>query len=201
MAKLSVLGTGGWGIALAMNGESCGMDAVMWSLFEDEVKALQSSRESRLLSGVKIPEDIEITNDLSRADNADITIIAVPSFAVRETAARLKSFNTGIIVNVAKGFEKGSMKCLSDVIGEELPGRKIVVLSGPSHAEEVARAVPTSVVVSSYDAEAAGYPCGKQSVAGMAPCLQDGLRPGRGNRCIRSRSPNLSDDGKAVYQR
>ena len=157
MAKLSVLGTGGWGIALAMNGKSCGMDVVMWSLFEDEVKALQSSRESRLLSGIKIPEDIEITNDLSRADNADITIIAVPSFAVRETAARLKSFNTGIIVNVAKGFEKGSMKCLSDVIGEELPGRKIVVLSGPSHAEEVARAVPTSVVVSSYDAEAAGY--------------------------------------------
>lgn len=157
MAKISVLGTGGWGIALAMNAEKCGLNVAMWSLFEDEVRSLCETRESRLLKGVKIPPEIEITGDLDRMNGADITVIAVPSFAVRETAARLKNIDTGVVVNVAKGFEKGSMKRLSEVIKEELPDRRIVVLSGPSHAEEVARQVPTSVVVSSDDIKAAEY--------------------------------------------
>ena len=154
--KVSVLGSGGWGIALAITAFNKGHNVVLWSAFKDEVDGLLKTRESeKLLKGVKIPEEIEITNDIRVADNADITIIAVPSFAVRETVARLKYRNSGIIVNVAKGFEKETSLRLSEVISSELPDTPIVVLSGPSHAEEVAVGVPTTVVAASYDLAAA----------------------------------------------
>lgn len=154
--KVSVLGSGGWGIALAILAYSKGHDVVLWSAFPQEVDALLEKRENeKLLKGVKIPEEIVITNDIRVADNADITIIAVPSFAVRETVARLKYRNSGIIVNVAKGFEKDTMMRLSDVIASELPETPVVVLSGPSHAEEVAVGVPTTVVAASVDPAAA----------------------------------------------
>lgn len=156
MTKLSVLGSGGWGIALAVHAFSKNFETLLWSPFEQEVAELNATRESKkLLSGVKIPQGIEITTDLSKVNGSDITILAVPSFAIRETAARLKNIDCGIIVNVAKGFEKGSMKLLSEVIHDELPDRRIVVLSGPSHAEEVARHVPTTVVAASYDMSSA----------------------------------------------
>lgn len=154
--KLTVLGSGGWGIALAVHARSKGFKVTLWSPFEAEVSALNATRESeKLLKGVKIPEDIDITTDLSVVEGSYITIIATPSFAVRETAAKLKNFDCGIVVNVAKGFEKGTQKLLSDVITEELPEKDIVILSGPSHAEEVARGVATTVVAASENIDAA----------------------------------------------
>lgn len=155
MSKFGVLGSGGWGIALALQAFSKGHEVILWSPFSDEVNALSETRESKLLKGVKIPESIVITTDLLKVDGADFVIIAVPSFAVRETAARLKNINCGIVINVAKGFEKETMRCLSDVILAEISDRAVVVLSGPSHAEEVARGIPTSVVSASEDKDAA----------------------------------------------
>lgn len=150
MGKITVLGSGGWGIALALKAFSNGHKVVLWSPFEEEVNSLVTERESKkLLPGIKIPEDIKITADLKSAENSDIIIIATPSFAVRETAARLKNINFKIVVNVAKGFEKGTKLRLSSVISEELPDKNIAVLSGPSHAEEVSRNVPTAVVAAS----------------------------------------------------
>ncbi len=152
MSDIAVLGSGGWGIALALTLNNNGHRVKLWSKFKDETQNLSQHRESPLLSGVKIPEKIEITNDISCIDDADICVIAVPSFAVRDTARLLKDKKTGIIVNVAKGLEKGSLKRLSEVIKEEtqIP---VCVLSGPSHAEEVARQVPTSLVAAgeNYD--------------------------------------------------
>lgn len=154
--KISVLGSGGWGIALAVHAFNKGFEVTLWSPFENEVAGLNATRESeKLLKGVKIPEQIKITTDISAVNGSYITIIATPSFAVRETAARLKNLDCGIVVNVAKGFEKGTMKLLADVISEELPDKPIVILSGPSHAEEVARSVATTVVAASEDKEAA----------------------------------------------
>lgn len=154
--KITVLGSGGWGIALAIHAFSQGFEVKLWSPFENEVAGLNATRESeKLLKGVKIPEEIEITTDLNVVEGSYITIIATPSFAVRETAARLKAFDCGIVVNVAKGFEKGTQKLLSDVISEELPEKEIVILSGPSHAEEVARGVATTVVAASESVDAA----------------------------------------------
>lgn len=154
--KISVLGSGGWGIALAMSAESNGHQVLLWSPFESEVNELLVSRESKkLLKGVKIPESINITTNLSLIENSDITIIATPSIAVRETAVRLKNIkSTGIVVNVAKGFEAESLKRLSEVISDEISA-PVVVMSGPSHAEEVARKVPTSLVACSRDYDAA----------------------------------------------
>ncbi|MGN0493385.1 MAG: NAD(P)H-dependent glycerol-3-phosphate dehydrogenase [Acutalibacteraceae bacterium] len=154
MAKITVLGAGGWGMALALSAYGCGNEVTIWSPFPDEVAALQNNRgNERLLSGIRLPDEIGITSDLSSVKGSAITIIATPSIAVRQTAKKLSAEKDfGIVVNVAKGFEKGSLMRLSQVIAEELPSAKIAVLSGPSHAEEVARGIPTSVVAASDSA-------------------------------------------------
>ncbi len=158
MSKISVLGTGGWGIALGLHSFSLGHTVKMWSPFSEEVNMLLDKRESeKLLKGVKIPQEILITDNLNEVLGSDITILAVPSFAVRSTAKLLSGTDCGIIVNVAKGFEKGTLLRLSEAIEEEVPDKKIVVLSGPSHAEEVARGVPTTVVSASKDMESATF--------------------------------------------
>ena len=148
MAKITVLGSGGWGMALAISAFNNGCDVTLWSPFKEEVEALRKTRTNeKLLKGIFLPEGIDITDDLSVVEGDTVTIIAVPSIAVREVAAKLSKYKDfGIVVNVSKGLEKGSLKRLSQVIYEEIPNNPIVVLSGPSHAEEVARKIPTSLV-------------------------------------------------------
>lgn len=151
MSKISVLGAGGWGIALSTVAYNCGHTVNLWTPFLEEKEMLSKNRTNeKLLKDIYIPDEINITSDLNEVAGSLITIIAVPSGAVRSVANQLKGIeNHGIVVNVAKGFEKDTLKRLSEVISEELPDDKIVVLSGPSHAEEVARKIPTSVVASS----------------------------------------------------
>ncbi|MBR5473301.1 MAG: NAD(P)-dependent glycerol-3-phosphate dehydrogenase [Clostridia bacterium] len=151
MAKITVLGSGGWGTALAISAYNCGHEVYLWSPFEQEVNDLLKNRENvKLLPGIKIPEDMNITSDINCACGSLISIIACPSVAVRSVANQLSTVeNHGIVVNVAKGFEKDSLKRLAEVIREELPNDKICVLSGPSHAEEVARMIPTALVATS----------------------------------------------------
>lgn len=157
MAKITILGAGGWGMALGISAAEKGHEVTIWSPFEEEIKGLRETRgNERLLPGIVLPDNIDLSTDISVVDGSEITIIAVPSSAVRQTAARLaKIENTGIIVNVAKGFEKDTLLRLSQVIAEELPNKNIVALSGPSHAEEVARALPTTVVAASKSTAAA----------------------------------------------
>lgn len=156
MSKITVLGSGGWGTALALTAFYCKNEVNVWSPFEQEINMLKTDREhKKLLPGVVISEKINFTTDIDAVKGSLITIIAVPSFAVRETAARLKGKDCGIIVNVAKGIEAGSHLRLSEVIADELPGSRVVVLSGPSHAEEVGRRVPTTIVAASTDEDAA----------------------------------------------
>ncbi len=157
MAKITVLGSGGWGIALAINAYDCGHEVSLWSPFENEVSLLKEKHTNeKLLSGIIIPDEINITSDINCAENSQITIIAVPSTAVRSVAKQLGSVREhGIVVNVAKGFEKGTLKRLSEVIREELPQDIVAVLSGPSHAEEVARKMPTAIVAASDSPAAA----------------------------------------------
>ncbi len=158
MAKIAVLGSGGWGIALALSAHSNGNSVTLWTPFNTEAEELSATRESaKLLSGIKIPEDIDITTDITVADGCDMAIIATPSFAVEETARKLSELKSlPIVVNVAKGLSS-DCKRLSTVIESNLPNSKIVVLSGPSHAEEVARHEPTSLVAASYSMEAAEF--------------------------------------------
>ncbi len=157
MSKVTVLGSGGWGMALAMSAFDKGCDVTLWSPFKEEVENLKSTRTNeKLLKGIYLPEGINITDDLSVVEGDTLTIIATPSTAVREVAKKLKEYkNFGIVVNVSKGFEKGSLKRLSEIVSEEIPDTPIVALTGPSHAEEVARKMPTSIVAASDSLAAA----------------------------------------------
>ncbi len=154
--KITVLGAGGWGLALALTLDTNKHDVAVWSPFENEVNALLKNRKNeKLLPGITIPDSIKITTDLSVCADDEITVIATPSFAVRQTAEKLKSVkNNGILVNVAKGFENSTLMRLSEVLENELPQFDIVVLSGPSHAEEVAREIPTMLTAAGKNAEA-----------------------------------------------
>ncbi|MBQ1928265.1 MAG: NAD(P)-dependent glycerol-3-phosphate dehydrogenase [Clostridia bacterium] len=152
--KISVLGSGGWGVALAMLCYDCSHDVVIWGKFQSEIDYINQNRETELLKGVKIPDEIIATTDKAQIKKSDIIIIATPSFAVRENAIMLREHGlhgNAFIVSVAKGFEKDSLKRFSQVISEELPDNKVVVLSGPSHAEEVARRKPTLVTAACED--------------------------------------------------
>ncbi|MBO5358181.1 MAG: NAD(P)-dependent glycerol-3-phosphate dehydrogenase [Clostridia bacterium] len=157
MAKITILGSGGWGMALAISAYNCRNDVTLWSPFKEEVDLLLEKRTNeKLLRGVVLPLGIKITNDLSVVEGDTLTIIATPSTAVRSIARQLSSYkNIGMVVNVSKGFERKSLKFLTEVISEELPNVKVVALSGPSHAEEVARGIPTSIVATSASLAAA----------------------------------------------
>lgn len=158
MSKIAILGSGGWGTALAVMSEKYGHEVTLWSPFEEEIEAIRSDGENKkFLPGIKVSEKICLTNDISCACDMDLTILAVPSFAVRSTAKKLAPLlKPGqIVVNVAKGLEENSLKRMTQVIEEELPQVKTVVLSGPSHAEEVSRDVPTAIVAASKYEDAA----------------------------------------------
>lgn len=158
MSKIAVFGSGGWGTALSIMCFNLGHDVFLWSRSKNEIDAIKRDGEQkRLLPGVKVPAGINLTTDAAAAKDADIVILAVPSFAVRETAKRLAGIikNGQIIVNVAKGFDEETLTRLSQIIEQELPEAAVVVLSGPSHAEEVSRGIPTAVVAASESKEAA----------------------------------------------
>ncbi len=151
MAKITVLGAGGWGMALAISACGRGNDITIWSPFLEEIKLLSEKRANeKLLPGVILPDEIKLTTDMACVEDSVITIMAVPSIAVRSVAKSLAQYkNFGIVVDVSKGIEQDSLKRLSQVLEDELGNINIVALSGPSHAEEVARGIPTSIVAAS----------------------------------------------------
>lgn len=147
--KTAVLGSGGWGTALALLLLENGHEVTLWSFAEEECRLLREKRENPLLEGVSLPTHLALTTDLAVVRDCQFVIMATPSFAVRQTAravAPLLAADT-VIVSVSKGIEKESSLRLSQVIQEELQGRcPVAVLTGPTHAEEVARRVPTACV-------------------------------------------------------
>lgn len=157
--NISVIGSGGWGTALALHLARLGNKICLWSYLSEESERLKADRENKeFLPGVSFGDsDIKFTSDLDEAaDFGEIIVSAVPSVAVRSTAEKLAGKADGkIIVNVSKGIDEKSLERISEVFGEMLPHSPIVVLSGPSHAEEVARGIPTTNVAASTDPEAA----------------------------------------------
>ena len=161
MAKVNVLGAGSWGTALSLLLNKNGHQVKLWSALEDEVKLLQEKREHpNKLPGVHIPEDVEITSDLEGClKDPDVVVLAVPSPFTRSTAKQRAPFvkEGQIIVNVAKGVEEKTLMTLSEIISQEIPVADVCVLSGPSHAEEVGREIPTTCVVSAETRKTAEY--------------------------------------------
>lgn len=150
MAAVGVVGAGSWGTALALVLEKNGHQVTLWSSREQKAKELRETRENtEKLPGVKIPESIEITADMETAvRNKELVVLGVPSLHIRSTAAKMAPFvqEGQIIVNVSKGIEESSLCTMTEVISEEIPCADVAVLSGPSHAEEVSRWIPTTVV-------------------------------------------------------
>ncbi len=153
-----VLGSGGWGTALALLLLENGHNVTLWTPFEEEAAMLREKDENPLLPGVPLAKELTVTSDLSCLASAALTVVAVPSFFVRETAKRMKPLlaRETLVVSVSKGVEPETSLRLSQVIRSEIgEGNPIVVLSGPSHAEEVGRGIPTACVASCEDAAAA----------------------------------------------
>ena len=147
--KITVVGSGGWGTALALLLVENGHDVTLWSHTPAKAVALEETRENPMLKGVPLPQEMKFTADLGAVKGCGAVVMATPSYAVRETAHKLRGLiDPGtIVISVSKGIEKDSSLRLSQVIEEELEGEcPVVVLSGPSHAEEVGRHIPTGVV-------------------------------------------------------
>jgi len=160
MAKFTILGMGGFGLALAVMLNNFGHDVTVWSAFKQEIDDIRRDGENKQkLPGIKISDEIILTDDLSSVSNSEIVIFGVPTKFVRSVAKQISEYLSPqtIIVNTSKGLEEESLKRMSEVIEEELPDNPVVVLTGPSHAEEVALGVPTTVVVASKNMQYSDY--------------------------------------------
>ena len=161
MANIGIIGAGSWGIALAVLLHNNGHKITVWSILQDEIDMLHAEREHKdKLPGVKLAEDMVFSTDMKSAiEGKDILVLAVPSPFIRSTANSMKEYvsNGQIIVNVAKGIEEKSLMTLSQVIEDEIPQADVAVLSGPSHAEEVGRGIPTTIVVGAKTQKTAEY--------------------------------------------
>lgn len=156
--KVSVIGSGGWGTALALVLLENGSDVTLWSYSQEEHKVLVRERENPMLKGVPLPESLKLTTDLNCVKDCKVVVLATPSFAVRSTMrsmAPLLDPGTALVL-VSKGIEKDTSLTLTQVAEEEVGDKcPVVALCGPSHAEEVGRRVPTAVVSASEDQRAA----------------------------------------------
>lgn len=161
MANVGIMGAGSWGTALALLLHKNRHQVTVWSISEEEVKLLSEKREHvSKLPGVKLPKDMVFTTDIeSTVKGKDFVVLAVPSPFTRKTARNMSSYvaEGQIIVDVAKGIEESTLMTLSQQIEEEIPQAEVAVLSGPSHAEEVGRGLPTIVVVGAKRKEIAKY--------------------------------------------
>lgn len=149
MAKVSVLGAGSFGVALASLLQKNGHDVTLWSSSEEKARVLERERRISTLADVILPQQIRITGSLEEACvGRELIVLATASVYVRATARAMCPYISRgqVVVNVAKGIEEGTLKTLSEQIAEELPQAEIAVLSGPSHAEEVGREIPTTCV-------------------------------------------------------
>jgi glycerol-3-phosphate dehydrogenase (NAD(P)+) len=161
--RVAVLGGGSWGTALAVLLDGRGQKVSMWEFFEERAGAMKKARENKaMLPGIKIPESIAITSDMKEVvPDSEIVLVVVPSHVLRDTVAQAAGLMAGTerVVIATKGVEQGSLKRMSEIVEEEggVSRERIAVLVGPSHAEEVARELPTAIVAASYDEDTARY--------------------------------------------
>lgn len=159
--KIGVLGGGSWGTSLAILLSKKGLEVDLWLRNKMQLEDMLNTRENKkYLPGIKIPININISNDIEKTiKGKDIILLSTSSHGIREILSNNKQYinNNQIIVNVAKGIENYTLKRISQIVCEILPENKYAILSGPSHAEEVAREVPTAVVSASLDKRIAEY--------------------------------------------
>jgi glycerol-3-phosphate dehydrogenase (NAD(P)+) len=153
---ITVVGSGGWGTALAILLHKNGHNVTVWSYAQSEIDYIRAHQENALLKGVTIPQEIQLTSDISAVAGKPLVVSAVPSFAVRSTAEAMAPHLSPdtVLVSVTKGVERDTSKRMSEILAE-VTGCTVAVLSGPTHAEEVGRGVPTGCVVACPDQKVA----------------------------------------------
>ena len=150
--KILVAGSGGWGTALALSLLQNEHEVTLWSYCLEESQQLAETHRNPFLAGVELPENLCFTADLAAAEDKDMVVFATPSFAVRNTAKAFAPHlrEDAVLVSVTKGIEQNTGNRMSQIVSEET-GKKVVALSGPSHAEEVSRGIPTGLVAACED--------------------------------------------------
>ena len=160
MAKIGIIGSGSWGMALSVLLYNNGHEVTVWSALPEEIKEMEQIHRHHTLPELILPEDMVFTEDLEEAmTGKDLLVTAVPSVYVRSTAKRMNPFCRygQVVVNVAKGIEETTLMTLSEILEEELPMADVAVLSGPSHAEEVSKGLPTTCVAGASTRKTAEY--------------------------------------------
>lgn len=159
MAKITILGCG-YGTALGVLYSKFGHEVTTWTKFEAEAEQLRTEREhKRLLPGVRLPDNLGVTTDPTCVSDADIVVVCIPSVFYRDAVRAVKDYISPktVIVNASKGLEDTTGNRLSQILREELPNNRIAVITGPCHAEEIARFVPTTEVCAAYEEGTAAY--------------------------------------------
>ncbi|MDY3656834.1 MAG: 2-dehydropantoate 2-reductase N-terminal domain-containing protein, partial [Lachnospiraceae bacterium] len=160
MAKVCILGGGSWGIGLSVVLHKNGHEVTVWSAVPAEIQMLQEKHEHKMLPGVKLSEDmIFTTDDKSAIEGKDLLVMAVASSYTRSTAHRISPLvaKGQRIVSVSKGIEEHTLMTQAQIIEDEIPQAQVAVLSGPTHAEEVSRGIPTTIVAGSKSKSCAEY--------------------------------------------
>ncbi len=159
-SPVAILGAGSWGTTLAIHLARKGFEVGLWDISREQIEEIGRRRENvKVLPSFPLPPLVKPTPELMEATSgAKVVVLAIPSHGVREVVGRLKELDANtMILSAAKGIEEGTLMRMSEVISEVLPGRRVIVLSGPSHAEEVVREIPTTVVVSSKEEQISKY--------------------------------------------
>ncbi len=160
MANIGVIGAGSWGTALAVLLGNNGHQVTIWSALEKELQMLSENRELKSIPGIRLADSTKVTGDLKEVmEHKELLVLSTASSYIRETARRMAEYLVPgqIVVNMAKGIEEHTLYVMSQVIQEELPQADVAVLSGPSHAEEVGRGIPTTCVAGAHTRETAEH--------------------------------------------
>ena len=158
--KIAIIGSGGWGTAAACHLYNNGHDVTLWSWQKEECERLEKDLENKeFLPGVKIPSGIRFTDDISCVKGCDLVVLVTPSKAIRSTCKAMSEYidDGAIVVILSKGIEDKTLLTLSEVAESELPSCHIAVMSGPSHAEEVARGIPTTNIAAAKSIDHAKF--------------------------------------------
>lgn len=150
--KIAVVGSGAWGTALAIRLHKNGHDVVLWTFERDLITQMTQTRENPRLPGALLPEGMDISGEYSCVSGCELVVVATPSFPIRQTCRSIAPYldAEAVLVCVTKGLEPGTQKRMSEVVAEET-GHRVVVLTGPSHAEEVAQEIPTACLAACED--------------------------------------------------
>ena len=156
--KVAVVGSGAWGTALAIRLCKNGHDVTLWTFETELIPEMESTRRNPRLPGVDLPEELKISPDYACVSGCPLVVMAAPSFPIRSVSRGIAPYldQDAVVVSVTKGIEKGTLMRMSEVVAQET-NRRVVVLTGPSHAEEVAFDVPTGCLSACADKELAEF--------------------------------------------